>query len=39
MSKKTKPVHCASAYDTALKFLAPKARTVREVELKLDEGN
>jgi len=39
MSKKTKPVHCASAYDTALKFLSPKARTVREVELKLDEGN
>ncbi|MBQ1519923.1 MAG: regulatory protein RecX [Clostridia bacterium] len=27
-----------SAYDAALKFLTPKARTVREVELKLDEG-
>ena len=39
MAKKVKPVHCASAYDTALKFLTPKARTVREVELKLDEGN
>ena len=39
MNKKTKAPHCASAYDTALKFLAPKARTVREVETKLDEGN
>ena len=28
-----------SAYDTALGYLTPKARTVREVELKLDEGN
>ncbi len=39
MNKRTKAPSCASAYDTALKFLAPKARTVREVELKLDEGN
>ena len=39
MAKKQKTVHGASAYDTALKFLAPKARTVREVELKLDEGD
>ena len=39
MNKKQKAPHCASAYDTALRFLAPKARTVREVELKLDEGN
>lgn len=29
----------ASAYDTALRFLTPKARTVREVEMKLDEGS
>lgn len=28
-----------SAYDAALSYLTPKARTVREVELKLDEGN
>ncbi|MBQ4341094.1 MAG: RecX family transcriptional regulator [Clostridia bacterium] len=27
------------AYDAALSYLTPKARTVREVELKLDEGN
>lgn len=27
-----------SAYDAALTYLTPKARTVREVELKLDEG-
>ena len=39
MAKKQKPAHCASAYDTALKFLTPKARTVREVETKLDEGD
>ena len=39
MAKKTKAEHCASAYDTALRFLTPKARTVREVETKLDEGN
>lgn len=39
MAKKQKKEHCASAYDTALKFLTPRARTVREVELKLDEGN
>ena len=37
MARKEKP-GCASAYDTALRFLTPKARTVREVELKLDEG-
>ncbi len=28
-----------SAYDTALSYLTDRARTVREVELKLDEGN
>lgn len=39
MAKKAGKEHCASAYDTALRFLTPKARTVREVELKLDEGN
>lgn len=38
MARKTKTPSCLSAYDTALKFLTPKARTVREVELKLDEG-
>lgn len=37
MAKKIKPT-CSSAYEAALKFLSPKARTVREVELKLDEG-
>ena len=36
--QKEKPISCDSAYETALKFLTPKARTVREVELKLDEG-
>ena len=30
---------CPSAYDAALSYLSPKARTVREVELKLDEGS
>ena len=30
---------CPSAYDAALRYLSPKARTVREVELKLDEGS
>ena len=39
MAKKRIKEHGSSAYDTALRFLAPKARTVREVELKLDEGN
>lgn len=39
MAKKQKPAGGPSAYDTALKFLTPKARTVREVELKLDEGS
>ena len=37
-SDKQKPKTTVSAYDAALKFLTPKARTVREVELKLDEG-
>lgn len=36
--QKEKAMSCASAYETALTFLTPKARTVREVELKLDEG-
>ena len=39
MARKLKTPSCSSAYDTALKFLTPKARTVREVELKLDEGS
>ena len=38
MARKQNAAGCASAYDTALRFLTPKARTVREVELKLDEG-
>lgn len=38
MAKKVKERGCPSAYETALRFLGPKARTVREVELKLDEG-
>lgn len=38
MTRKQK-TSCSSAYDTALKFLSPKARTVREVEMKLDEGD
>ena len=38
MARKQKQAGCASAYDTALSYLTPKARTVREVELKLDEG-
>jgi regulatory protein len=38
MARKQKQPGCMSAYDTALRFLTPKARTVREVELKLDEG-
>ncbi|MCR5809709.1 MAG: recombination regulator RecX [Clostridiales bacterium] len=38
MAKKQKTTGGASAYDTALRYLTPKARTVREVELKLDEG-
>lgn len=38
MAKKQKQKSGVSAYDTALSFLTPKARTVREVELKLDEG-
>lgn len=38
MARKQKPSG-ASAYETALRFLTPKARTVREVELKLDEGS
>lgn len=38
MARKEKKPACLSAYDTALRFLTPKARTVREVELKLDEG-
>lgn len=28
-----------SAYEAALRYLTPKARTLREVELKLDEGD
>lgn len=39
MARKQKQPGCSSAYDTALRFLTPKARTVREVELKLDEGS
>lgn len=38
MAKKKKAPGCSSAYDAAIRFLTPKARTVREVELKLDEG-
>lgn len=38
MAKKQKPAGSVGAYDAALRFLTPKARTVREVELKLDEG-
>ncbi|MBQ1893084.1 MAG: regulatory protein RecX [Clostridia bacterium] len=38
MARKEK-ISCVSAYDAALNYLTPKARTVREVELKLDEGN
>ena len=38
MARKDKERGCPSAYDTALRFLTPKARTVREVEMKLDEG-
>lgn len=34
---KSKPKRGASAYDTALLFLTPKARSVREVENRLDE--
>ncbi|MBR4435580.1 MAG: RecX family transcriptional regulator [Clostridia bacterium] len=34
---KTKVKRGASAYDTALVFLTPKARSVREVENRLDE--
>ncbi len=39
MANKVKRAACLSAYDTALRFLTPKARTVREVEMKLDEGD
>ncbi|MBO6061874.1 MAG: regulatory protein RecX [Clostridia bacterium] len=39
MSKKQRTEGGVSAYDAALAYLTPKARTVREVELKLDEGN
>lgn len=38
MARKNKTT-CPSAYDAALSYLSPKARTVREVELKLDEGS
>lgn len=38
MARKEKERGCPSAYDTALRFLTPKARTVREVENRLDEG-
>ncbi len=38
MARKQKTT-CVGAYDAALSYLTPKARTVREVELKLDEGN
>ncbi len=38
MARKNKERGCPSAYETALRFLTPKARTVREVEQKLDEG-
>ncbi|MBO4563663.1 MAG: regulatory protein RecX [Clostridia bacterium] len=38
MARKQKKEGGRSAYDTALAYLTPKARTVREVELKLDEG-
>lgn len=38
MARKQKTTGGASAYDAALSYLTPKARTVREVELKLDEG-
>lgn len=37
--QKTKKQKGASAYDEALYFLTPKARTVREVENRLDECN
>ena len=39
MARKEKKEGGRSAYDAALSYLTPKARTVREVELKLDEGN
>ena len=39
MARNKKTAEGISAYETALNFLTPKARTVREVELKLDEGN
>ena len=39
MARKRKIEGCPSAYDAALRYLTPKARTVREVELKLDEGS
>ena len=37
--QRTKKAKGASAYDEALYFLTPKARTVREVENRLDECN
>ena len=39
MARKQKSTSGVGAYDAALKYLTPKARTVREVEMKLDEGN
>ena len=38
MAKKHRESTGISAYDAALAFLTPKARTVREVEMKLDDG-